>query len=174
MMLDKEFVVLGKIVTVHGIRGAVKIYSFTDPIDNILNYPQWILRKGNEQLTVKLKAGRMQGKALVAELDNLTDREEAKKLADFEILVCRDELPVLNNDEYYWYQLQGLMVINQQNQLLGKVDHLLETGANDVLVVKPCVDSIDDRERLLPYIEQCVLNVDLAAGTLQVDWDAEF
>lgn len=173
-MLDKEFVVLGKIITVHGIRGAVKIYSFTDPIDNILSYKQWILRKGDEQLTVKLKAGRMQGKALVAELCDLADREEAKKLIDFEILVCRDELPILESDEYYWYQLQGLYVINQQAQLLGKVDHLLETGANDVLVVKPCIDSIDNRERLLPYIDQCVLHIDLEAGKLQVDWDAEF
>lgn len=173
-MLDKEFVVLGKIVSVHGIRGAVKIYSFTDPIDNILGYKQWLLRRGDEQFTVKLKVGRSQGKVLVAELEGLEDREEAKKLADFEILVCREELPVLDSDEYYWYQLQGLKVTNQQAQLLGKVDHLLETGANDVLVVKPCTDSIDDRERLLPYIDQCVLSIDLEAGKLQVDWDAEF
>lgn len=173
-MPDKELVVLGKIVSVHGIRGAVKVYSFTDPIDNILDYKKWILRKGQEQKVVKLLAGRLQGKVLVAELENLTDREEARKLAEFEICVVKDELPTLANDEYYWYQLQGLKVINQQHQLLGIVDHLLETGANDVLVVKPCIDSIDDRERLLPYIDQCVLTVDLAAKKLQVDWDAEF
>lgn len=173
-MLEQELVVLGKIVSVHGIRGAVKVYSFTDPIDNILDYKEWILRKGQEQKTVKLLTGRLQGKILVAELENLTDREEARKLAEFEICIAKSELPTLANDEYYWYQLQGLSVINQQGQLLGIVDHLLETGANDVLVVRPCIDSIDDRERLLPYIDQCVLSVDLVAKELQVDWDAEF
>lgn len=174
MMLERELVVLGKIVSVHGIRGAVKIYSFTDPIDNILDYKSWILRREDEQITVELQTGRMQGKVLVAELANVADRDQARELVDFEICVYRDELPELAIDEYYWYQLQGLKVITQQGQLLGRVDHLLETGANDVLVVKPCADSIDDRERLLPYIDQCVLTIDLAAGELQVDWDAEF
>ncbi len=173
-MLEKELVVLGKIVSVHGIRGAVKVYSFTDPIDNILDYKNWILRRENEQTTVKLQSGRLQGKVLVAELQGLTDRDEARSLVDSEICIYRDELPELASDEYYWYQLQGLKVTNQQGQLLGQVDHLLETGANDVLVVKPCINSIDDRERLLPYIDQCVLNIDLTAGELQVDWDAEF
>lgn len=173
-MLEQELVVLGKIVSVHGIRGAVKVYSFTDPIDNILDYKNWILCRGDEQITVKLQQGRIQGKVLVAELKDLTDRDEARALIDFEICIHRNELPELNSDEYYWYQLQGLKVINQQGLLLGQVDHLLETGANDVLVVKPCNESIDDRERLLPYIEQCVLTIDLAAGELKVDWDAEF
>lgn len=173
-MLDNELVVLGKIVSVHSVRGAVKVYSFTDPIDNILDYKKWILRYGAEQKVVKLLAGHLQGKVLVAELENLTDREEARKLADFEICVVKNELPTLANGEYYWYQLQGLKVINQQYQLLGIVDYLLETGANDVLVVKPCIDSIDDRERLLPYIESCVLAIDLNAKEITVDWDAEF
>ena len=70
--------------------------------------------------------------------------------------------------------MEGLKVIDQQGQLLGKIDHLLETGANDVMVVKPCIGSLDDRERLLPYIEQCVLSIDLAAGEMRVDWDADF
>lgn len=174
MMLERELVVLGKIVSVHGIRGAVKVYSFTDPIDNILDYKSWILRREDEQITAQLQTGRMQGKVLVAELANVADRDQARELVDFEICVYRDELPELASDEYYWYQLQGLKVITQQGQLLGRVDHLLETGANDVLVVKPCADSIDDRERLLPYIDQCVLTIDLTAGELQVDWDAEF
>ena len=83
-------------------------------------------------------------------------------------------MPDLAEDDYYWYQLQGLKVIDLQEQLLGTVDHLLETGANDVMVVKPCAGSLDDRERLLPYTAQCVLKVDLAAGEMRVDWDADF
>lgn len=70
--------------------------------------------------------------------------------------------------------MEGLKVIDQGGQLLGVIDHLLETGANDVMVVKPCAGSLDDRERLLPYTGQCVLSIDLAAGEMRVDWDADF
>jgi len=87
---------------------------------------------------------------------------------------CRATFPELTDGEYYWYQLVGLKVIDHLGQLLGKIDHLLETGSNDVMVVKPCAGSLDDRERLLPYTEQCVLAVDLVAGEMKVDWDADF
>lgn len=83
-------------------------------------------------------------------------------------------MPELADDELYWHQLEGLKVINQDQQLFGIVDHLLETGANDVLVVKPCAGSIDDQERLLPYTQHCVQSVDLTAGEMHVEWDADF
>lgn len=170
----EDLIVIGKIVSVHGVRGDVKVYSFTDPIDNLLDYRRWTLRRGGEVKQVELVNGRLQGKILVATLRGLSDREVARTYADFEICIPRSELPPLTGDEYYWYQLQGLRVINQLGQVLGRVDHLLETGANDVLVVKPCEGSLDDRERLLPYIDPCVLKVDLDAGEMQVEWDADF
>lgn len=170
----EDLIVLGKITSVHGVRGEVKVYSFTDPIDNLLDYRHWTLRRGDEIRQVELARGRLQGKLLVAKLKGLDDREEARTFADFEICVPRSLLPQLAEGEYYWYQLEGLKVINQVGQLLGKIDHLLETGANDVMVVKPCAGSLDDRERLLPYTEQCVLEIDLDAGEMRVDWDADF
>jgi len=170
----EDLIVIGKIVSVHGVRGDVKVYSFTDPIDNLLNYRRWTLRRGAEVKQVELVKGRLQDKILVATLTGLSDREEARTYADFEICIPRSELPALTGDEYYWYQLQGLTVINQLGQLLGRVDHLLETGANDVLVVKPFDGSLDDRERLLPYTDQCVMAVDLDAGEMRVEWDADF
>lgn len=170
----EDLLVIGKIVSVHGVRGDVKIYSFTDPIENLLSYSRWTLRRGDETRQAELVKGRLQGNILVATLKGVADREVARGYADFEICVPRAELPVLDEDEYYWFQLQGLTVIDQLGQVLGRVDHLLETGANDVLVVKPFAGSLDDRERLLPYIDQCVLRVDLAAGEMHVDWDADF
>ncbi|MVW75177.1 ribosome maturation factor RimM [Pseudomonas sp. R-22-3w-18] len=170
----EDLVVLGKIVSVHGIKGEVKVYSFTDPITNVLDYRRWTLKRDNEVKQVDVASGRLQGKVLVAKLKGLDDREVARTFAGFEICVPRSELPELSDDEFYWYQLEGLKVIDQAGQLLGKVDHLFETGANDVMVVKPCADSLDDRERLLPYTAQCVLAIDLAAGEMQVDWDADF
>ncbi|HSC82513.1 MAG TPA: ribosome maturation factor RimM [Pseudomonas sp.] len=170
----EDLIVLGKITSVHGIRGEVKIYSFTDPIDNLLDYRRWTLQRDGEVKQVELASGRLQGKILVAKLKGLDDREVARTYAGFDICVPRAQLPELSEDEFYWYQLVGLKVIDTHGQLFGVLDHLFETGANDVMVVKPCTGSLDDRERLLPYTAQCVLKVDLAAGEILVDWDADF
>lgn len=173
-MNTDDLVVIGKIGTVHGVRGEVKIHSFTDPVDNVLDYPRWTLRREREIKHIELASARFQGKGLVAKIRGVDDREIARTYAGFEICVSRNDFPELEEGEFYWYQLIGLQVINQDQQLLGRVDHLLETGANDVLVVKPCAGSLDGRERLLPYTEQCVLAVDLAEGKISVEWDADF
>ncbi|WP_236176991.1 ribosome maturation factor RimM [Pseudomonas qingdaonensis] len=169
-----DLIVVGKIFSVHGVRGEVKVFSFTDPIENLLDYRNWTLRREDVVKQVELVSGRSTQKDLVAKLKGLDDRDEARLLSGYEICISRSLLPDLTEDEYYWYQLVGLKVINQDEQLFGTVDHLLETGANDVMVVKPCVGSLDDRERLLPYTGQCVLKVDLAAGEMRVEWDADF
>lgn len=168
-------VVLGKIVSVHGVRGAVKVYSHTDPLDNVLDYAEWSLNRGSEQRTVSVLSGRVQGRVLVVNLKGIDDRNKAEELVDFEISIASDALPELEDGDFYWHQLEGLQVVNQEGQLLGKVDHLLETGSNDVMVVKPCAGSVDQRERLLPYLPgQFVIKVDLETQVMQVDWDAEF
>ncbi|RWW90328.1 hypothetical protein BHE74_00044331 [Ensete ventricosum] len=169
-----DLIVIGKIYSVHGVRGEVKVYSFTDPTENLLQYKTWTLKREGSVKQVELVSGRGSDKFLVAKLKGLDDREEARLLAGYEICVPRNLFPELTDGEYYWYQLEGLKVIDQLGQLLGKIDHLLETGANDVMVVKPCAGSLDDRERLLPYTGQCVLAVDLAAGEMKVEWDADF
>lgn len=169
-----DLVVVGKIGAVHGVRGEVKVHSFTEAMDSLLDYPLWQLRRGKEIKQVKLASGRLQGKSLVAKIEGLDDRELARALTGYEICVQRSELPELTGDEFYWHQLVGLKVINQDQQLFGVVDHLLETGANDVLVVKPCAGSLDDRERLLPYTQQCVQSVDLTANEIRVEWDVDF
>lgn len=167
--------VLGKIVSVHGVRGAVKVYSHTDPLDNVLDYAEWSLNRGSEQRTVSVLGGRVQGRVLVVNLKGIDDRNKAEELVDFEISIASDALPELEDGDFYWHQLEGLQVVNQEGQLLGKVDHLLETGSNDVMVVKPCAGSVDQRERLLPYLPgQFVIKVDLETQVMQVDWDAEF
>ncbi|MGI6408699.1 MAG: ribosome maturation factor RimM [Gammaproteobacteria bacterium] len=173
-MTTDELIVMGKIGAVHGVRGEVKIHSFTDPTENLFDYPVWHLRRDGVTKQVKLASARSQGKGLVAKIEGLDDREIARTYTGFEICVPRSELPELEEGEYYWHQLVGLQVIDQQQQLLGKVSHLLETGANDVLVVQPCAGSLDGRERLLPYTDHCVLQVDLDRGVISVEWDADF
>lgn len=168
-------VLLGKITSTFGIKGWVKVYSYTDPMENLLQYSHWhVLLRGQRQVIRKLD-GRIHGKGLVARLDGVDTPEAAQLLAGAEILLQRSELPALAEGDYYWNQLIGLQVVNQQGQFYGEVDYLMETGANDVLVVKPCNGSLDRQERLIPWrVPQVVRKVDLAAGRIEVDWDADF
>lgn len=166
---------IGKITAVYGIKGWVKIYSHTDPMENIFNYSPWLLKIDGQLKPVQVEAGKRHGKGLVAKLVGVDDRDIARTYCGLEIATDADLLPELEEGEYYWNQLQKLLVYTESGELLGKVSHLLETGANDVLVVKATKDSIDDRERLLPYLpEQVIKEIDLETGTMRVDWDPEF
>ena len=106
----EDLVVLGKIVSVFGIKGEVKVYSFTEPLDNLLDYRRWTLRRDGESKQVEVVSGRLHGKVLTAKLKGLDDREVARTYAGYEICVPRSLLPTLDQGEYYWYQLEGLKV----------------------------------------------------------------
>lgn len=170
-----DYVVLGKISSVYGIKGWVKVYSFTEPMEQILEYGDWTLRHNQKLEKVEVDKGRSHGKGMVAHLKGVDDREVAKLYTGFEICVPRERLPELPEDEYYWYELEGLTVVTTQDVILGKVDYMMNAGANnDVLVVKGDSESIDRKERLIPYIDQFVLNVDMEVKRIQVDWDPDF
>ncbi|MDX8126180.1 ribosome maturation factor RimM [Methylomonas sp. OY6] len=161
---------VGQVSGVFGVKGWVKVYSFTDPRENILQYSPWILRKNSHFQEVKLLGGRRQGSLVVAELQDITDRDVAAGLMGADILIRKQQLPKASDGEYYWADLIGLEVRNLEGCQLGKVDHLLETGANDVLVV---VDG--ELERLIPFLQQStVLKIDLDEGLILVDWDPDF
>jgi 16S rRNA processing protein RimM len=155
---------------VFGVKGWVKVYSFTDPRENILQYSPWFLQKNNQLREIKLLAGRRQGSLVVAELERVGDRDLAAELIGADILIRKQQLPKARDGEYYWADLIGLEVRNQEGCKLGKVDHLLETGANDVLVV---VDG--ELERLIPFLQKStILKIDLDDGLIIVDWDPDF
>ena len=165
-----RLVVVGRIAGIYGVRGWVKIISHTSPPENILGYRNWQLRRHGQWQPVELLEGHPQGKGLVASLVGLVDRDQARAYIGAEIAVPRNELPPLPEGEYYWTDLEGLRVSTVEGEELGVLDHLLETGANDVLVVVK-----DGRQLLIPYVrEQVVKQIDLAAGTMTVDWDPDF
>lgn len=177
MAAGSNLVDAGRIATVFGVEGWVKIDSHTQPPDNLFSYPTWWLKTAHGVKPFEVDAHRPHNKGFVAHIKGLDDRDEAAKLRGVTIAIERTDMPELEKGEYYWYQLQGLAVISQfegQSVRLGRVSSLIETGANDVLVVAPEPDSLDDRERLLPYIDQCVAKVDLEGGYLTVDWDPDF
>lgn len=136
--------------------------------------PAWTLKRDGEVKQVELVSGRLQGKILVAKLKGLDDREVARTFAGFDICVPRALLPDLDDGEYYWHQLEGLKVIDLQGQLARAPRPPAGNRLQRCDGGQPCPGSLDDRERLLPYTEQCVQKADLAAGEMRVDWDADF
>jgi 16S rRNA processing protein RimM len=174
---DKDVLVVGKITGSHGIKGWVKIHSYTEPQENFLKFGAWKLLRSGVYEPVEFDRGRRQGRGLVAHIKGVDDRTLADAYRGLEVAVAGDSLPQLEPGDYYWSQLQGLQVwCNQEDGvvLLGEVDYLIETGANDVLVVKPCAGSIDQRERLIPYLpDDVVTRVDLEQGAIEVEWHLE-
>lgn len=177
-----DLLVIGKITGVYGVKGWVKIHSFTEPQENFLHFGKWQLRRRGELEPIEFDQGRAQGRGLVAHIAGVDDRTLAESYRGLEVVVPQGSLPALEAGDYYWSQLQGLQVWCrdagrpevEDRVLLGTVDYLIETGANDVLVVKPSAGSIDQRERLIPYLpDDVVTRVDLDAGVIEVDWFPE-
>lgn len=173
-------VVVARFTGSYGVRGWLKVHSFTEPMENLFSYKSLFAKQqGSWQPLTFVEDGKVHGKGLVVKLTGIDTPEQARLYSGVEVAIDASELPALESDEFYWHQLEGLQVFaryeGSEPQLLGRVDHLLETGANDVLVVVPCEGSIDDRERLLPYLpDDVVKTVDLEAGTLLVEWDPAF
>lgn len=167
--------VLAKIGKTHGIKGWVKIISFTSPVENIFDYSSFIANRDGATRKIEIDQYKDQAAGIIGHIKGIDTPEQAKELAGMTLSVGVAELPQLTEDEIYWYQLEGLAVINQDDQLLGAVSSLMETGANDVLIVKPTEHSIDERERLIPFRRGATVSgVDITAGTLSVIWDADY
>ena len=161
-------VLLGRIVGVHGVRGAVKLESFTEPRLAIFDYKPWLLERDAGRFEEFAEAhGHTQGKGIVAMLPGVTDRDAAATWVGARIWVPRDALPEPEADEFYQTDLEGLQVVNQAGEDLGRVSHLFDNGAHDVLMTRDEAG----RERLIPYVADVyVKSVDLDAGRIVVDW----
>lgn len=177
-----DLLVVGKITGCYGVKGWVKIHSYTEPQENFLRFGKWKLQRKGAVEPIEFEDGRAQGKGLVAHIPGVDDRALAESYRGLEVAVQAGSLPDLEEGDYYWSQLQGLQVwcsdqsleASAERLLLGSVDHLIETGANDVLVVKPSEGSIDDRERLIPYLPgDVVTRVDLVEAVIEVNWFLE-
>jgi len=177
-------IVLGSITGLFGIRGWVKVFSETDPRENIVNYRQWWIKKNQhatEWRQVRVLEGRRQGKTVIVSLDGVDSPEVAEALVGQIIAVDRDQLPALGEGEFYWADLVGHEVVNQRDEIMGRVDRLFSTGANDVLVVTTQAvvtakqKSDPAAEVLIPWIlGSVILDVDLPARRIRVDWELDY
>lgn len=173
---NEEFVVVGQIRTVFGVRGWLKLNSYTEPVDNIFTYQPWYLNLDGRWQEMKIEDHGEASGALNVKFAGLDDREIAKRYINAEIGVKADQLPELGEDEFYWRDLEGCRVVNPEGYDFGVVDHLLETGANDVLVVKAnAKDAFGQKQRMIPFVMDAVVQkVDLENRVLTVIWDPDF
>lgn len=161
---------MGKIGAPYGVRGWVKIHSFTDPLDNLFTYPLLLESRKDNWRSVQIEQFKAHGDGYVAKLAAVEDRDQAALITNAQLAVQRDVLPDLEEDQHYWADLMGLTVVNQDNITLGTIVDVFATGANDVIVVQD-----EKREHLIPYVpDMYVVAIDIDQKTMRVNWDAEF
>ncbi len=181
---DPVYITVGKIGAPYGVRGWVKVQSFTESVKNILDYDPWYFdsrgpasrktdsRASSESaawIEAPLLEAKTHAKGIIARFESCDDRDAALLMGGQEIAIRRDQLPEPPQGEYYWVDLEGLEVKTLDGTSLGTVDHIEATGANDVLVVK------GERERLIPYVMGHIVHeVDIDAGFIRIDWDPDF
>lgn len=166
---NRAAVTLGRIAAPFGVKGWVKVQSFTEPQEGLLGYRQWHVDvPGAGPRVLHPVEGRRHGHLLAVRLDGVASREAAAGLRNCDVRVPREDLPDPGPGQYYWADLVGLAVETTDGVGLGRVDHFVETPANPVMVV------IGERERWLPLVPRHLKQVDLAAGRVVVDWDPDF
>jgi 16S rRNA processing protein RimM len=160
-------VAVGRVAGLFGVRGWIKVFSYTRPRDAILQYRPWLIAREGTWREFDVVEGRVHGRGIVARLGGYEDRDAAMTLVGAEIAVWLRQLPAIGKNEYYWAELEGSRVVNGVGVELGRVSHFFETGANDVMVVR------GDREYLIPFARGVVQHIDRDGGIIQVDWDEE-
>ncbi|WP_214000647.1 ribosome maturation factor RimM [Arsukibacterium sp.] len=173
---DKDLVVLGKFGAVYGINGWLKVVAYTDIPEGIFDYTPWQIKLQGNWLPVQVASWKRHSNGLIAKLDGISDRDIAQRYVNAEIAVTAQTLPSLEEGDYYWKDLMGLAVVNEAGYHLGEVSDMMETGSNDVIVVKANrTDAFGKKERLLPFLTDTVVkSVDLAEKRIIVDWDPAF
>jgi 16S rRNA processing protein RimM len=163
-----RIVTLGKIAGTFGVRGWVKVRSFTDPPENIFEYENWRIQRGGDWVPVTLEDGRLTGKGALAKLAGIDTPEDARLVVGAEIGVARSEMPAPGPGEFYWSDIEGLEARSREGDVLGRVDHFRTTPAGDIVVVR------GEREHWIPFVKDRIVKVDLEAGHIVLDWAADW
>jgi|TARA_B110000438_G_scaffold277547_1_gene300282 16S rRNA processing protein RimM len=163
---NQETIILGRISGHYGVKGWVKIFSYTKPIEGILSYSECYIDGVNTFKSGRILEGRKQGKLIIVKLSGVNDRDTAEDYIGLNLILPADCLPKLDDGHYYWRELEGLSVVDMQSKKLGVVSKLLETGANDVMVIQ------GDNQILIPFVmHEVIKEVDLSEGRIVVDWE---
>ncbi len=159
---------MARIAGAFGIKGWVKVQTFTEAPENLLAYPSWWIGSDAGWRECRIEKSEVHSNAIVVKLAGCDDRDAAALFRGKQVAIPREAFPKAGANEYYWADLIGLRVVNMQAEDFGTVAEVFETGANDVLVVE------GDRERLIPFTEQVVKQVDIEARSIRVDWGSDY
>ncbi len=169
-------VILGKLGSAYGIRGWLRVFSSTELAESIIDYQPWFIKQGANWHQLELESWRWHNHEIVVKIKGIDDRDLANSLTNKELFIEENQLPILEEGEYYWKDLMKCQVVNTKGYDLGQVTDMMETGSNDVLVVKANLkDAFGKTERLIPFIEgQVIMQIDLKTKLIIVDWDPDF
>jgi len=175
-MNTENLIIVGKLGSSYGIRGWLRVFSFTEHSNSLFDYKPWYILRAGKWQEVEVENFKPHNQDTVVKIKGINDRDEANTLTNFEIYVDAQKLPDLEDGDFYWKDLIGCHVITTSGYDLGQVTDLMETGSNDVLVVKANLkDAFGAKERLLPFVEdQFIKKVDLSVKQITVDWDPAF
>ncbi len=168
-MTKQNKVIVGKFAAPLGVRGWIKLQSFTHPTENLLDYPDWYVQHQGQWQLLEITARKTHGNFLAVKIKGIDDRDEVHRFTNDLIGIEREQLPPPTSGEFYWHDLIGLTVENLDGEVLGKVTDVLSAGSNDVLQVET-----PTKKRLIPYTQHAIHKVEIKAGKLIVDWDADF
>lgn len=161
-------VVLGKIGGTFGVQGWVRITSYTDPVENILEYDEWLIGRDGGWRPIEIEDGRITGKGVLVKLAGLDTPEDARLQVGVEIGVKRSHMPAPEPGEYYWSDLEGLEVVTKEGDALGRVDHFRSTPGGTVVIVRGA------REHWIPFVKDRIVKVDLDAKRIVLDWGVDW
>jgi 16S rRNA processing protein RimM len=172
----ENLIVVGTFGAVYGIKGWLRINSFTDTMEDIFDYAPWTIQTAQGLKEVRVINSRPHSKGYIVQVEGINTPEEAQRWVNQEILIHGDQLETLTDNDFYWKDLIGCEVLNIQGYHMGVVSSLLETGSNDVLCVQANKkDAYGKIERLIPFIEdQFIVQIDLPAKKIHVNWQPDF
>ena len=173
-MKKNKSVCIANIGKPRGLKGEFFLNSFCSPKENILNYIDDIFIDNENKLSIEYI--KKSNSKFLAKLKNIDSVEEIKKYTNIKLYISSENLPELKSEEVYWHDLKGMIVIGlNKNEILGEVKELNNFGANDYLIVKPTPDSVDEKERLIPFIkEKFIDSIDKKERVLKVYWQSDY
>ncbi len=168
-MGENDFLLMGKVVGVHGLKGALKVYSYAESM--AIFEPDSLIRIRNargRQKTFKIEWTRSHKRTVLLALKGIENRNQAEALVESEIFIKKSCLPELEDEAYYWFDIIGLSVFTMDGKYIGKVESIFPTGSNDIYIVKNSTKAADS-EMLIPALESVVLSIDLKNKKMHVD-----
>jgi 16S rRNA processing protein RimM len=152
-----SYILIGKIIVPHGLKGEIKIFSFAGQPENIQHYKNLVLVNSSGKLSqpYSVEKCRVKGKSAVVQLASITNRNEAEAITGLGVLIRKEDLPQPGEDEFYLSQLEGLAVVTVEGLSLGTVTNIMSNGAQDILVVQD-----KDEEYLIPILDSIIIQRD--------------